>query len=136
MKYLIRKLYLIIDEIKSIISLIIIHYPGKYGYKLRNYYWSKKIPLILTRKNVIIGKGCIFEGNISIGENFSASNNVTIDACDSHGIFIGNNALIAQGVYFRSANHCFDSIDKPINTQGHTFKILNHSDGNAYSIII
>ena len=42
---------------------------------------------------------------------------------------------MASSTYLRAANHHFESIDTPINQQGHYSATIAHKDGN-YSIVI
>ena len=72
---------------------------------------------------------------IKIMNNFLAGSNVEINACDSHGIFIGNNVGLSPRIYMRAANHNYDKLDVAMHHQKHNFKSIEH-ENNVYSIVI
>lgn len=104
-----------------------------FGTRMRLYYWSKKFNL---KTKPVIGRGSKLYGpTIVIGNHFTCGENVEISATKSKGIYIGNDVLMARGVYIRGANHRFEDINIPIWKQGHYAASINHA-GNEYSIII
>ena len=58
-----------------------------------------------------------------------------IDACDSYGIYIGDNFLAAQNVYVRGGNHDYSFSELPFQQRGHCAKKIQY-DGKTYSIVI
>ena len=55
-----------------------------------------------------------------MGEDAALSPGVTVDA--SGGLIrIGKQVAIGPGTVLRAANHCFDSLEKPIMLQGHLY---------------
>jgi len=61
-----------------------------------------------------------FPHRLSIGNNSFVGKGTFIQA--SGNVIIGENVLIGPHCKIWSSNHNFSSIDKPINSQGHTFK--------------
>ena len=72
---------------------------------------------------VRIGRGCQLYaegGTLDMGEDAALSPGVTVDA--SGGLIrIGKQVAIGPGTVLRAANHCFDSLEKPIMLQGHLY---------------
>ena len=118
------------------IEFFVSGWPESYvGKKLRRFYWKKKYNLAT---HPYIGRITKLSGdkeNIFIGKNFICGESVEINACLSHGIYIGNNVSIARGTYIRSSNHRFDRLDIPIARQGHVAAEMLYQDKN-YSVII
>ena len=112
------------------------YWPDNYlGYRLRNLFW-KFNNLNLGRKcNICSGTKFYNCKKIKIGNNLTMGNNVLLDANDSHGIYIGDFVSVADGVYFRSANHRFNKKNVNIQSQGHECDEIIHLS-NKYSIVI
>ena len=76
-----------------------------------------------TVDGVRIGRGCQLYaegGTLDMGEDAALSPGVTVDA--SGGLIrIGKQVAIGPGTVLRAANHCFDSLEKPIMLQGHLY---------------
>lgn len=79
-------------------------------------------------ENISIGENCgvgafaffsAFGGEIRIGNEVFLNRNVHINASIGGIIDIGDKCLIGPNVVFRTANHNFDSIELPIQKQGH-----------------
>lgn len=72
---------------------------------------------------VRIGRGCQLYaegGTLDMGKDAALSPGVTVDA--SGGLIrIGKQVAIGPGTVLRAANHCFDSLEKPIMLQGHLY---------------
>lgn len=104
--------------------------------KLRNIYWSTKFK---NHKKIFnIGRMSNFYNAkiIEIGDNFCIGENSCIDASNSdEGVYIGDNVLIASGLFIRTANHKYDSIDTPIRLQGHKSK-KNEYNGKNYYVVM
>lgn len=58
-----------------------------------------------------------------------------IDACDSYGIYIGDNLLAAKDVYIRAGNHDYSFSELPFQQRGHCAKKIQYG-GKIYSIVI
>lgn len=122
-------------EIAAWQKLLVRAWPdGHVGHQLRWYYWKQKAKLK--------GKGTIgrmaditYPSKTIIGSNFICSEYTVINALNSLGIYIGNNVLLGPRVYVRGANHSFDSLDIPINQQGHHEESIQYLNQN-YSIVI
>ena len=126
----------IANEIKNLISSVIINYPASsIGMRMRALYYRKTLKTIGA--GCSIGRGAYIgvKGLVSIGNNFQLGDQASIDAGDSLPIFIGNFVAIARHSYIRSANHSFDDLTKPIMFQGHNFKTIEYRDG-TYSVVI
>lgn len=124
------------NEFFSWLELIICVWPEtSIGYKLRRFYWTKKFDLKFFphfgRMTRIYGN----KSNLFIGERFCCGEYVEINFCTSKGIYIGNDILMARGVYLRAGNHKFDRLDIPVNQQGHDAAVISHN-GKEYSIVI
>lgn len=71
---------------------------------------------------VRIGRGCQLYaegGTLDMGEDAALSPGVTVDA--SGGLSASANSGTGPGTVLRAANHCFDSLEKPIMLQGHLY---------------
>ena len=72
---------------------------------------------------VRIGRACQLYaegGTLEMGEDAALSPGVTVDA--SGGLIrIGRQVAVGPGTVLRAANHCFDSLEKPIMLQGHLY---------------
>ncbi|EMO43306.1 transferase hexapeptide repeat protein [Leptospira noguchii serovar Autumnalis str. ZUN142] len=131
---------LFIEELLSYINAIISWIPGRLGGKLRYFYFSKRLKKIGNHvhfhpaveidcfENISIGENCgvgafaFFSasgGEIRIGNEVFFNRNVHINASVGGVIDIGDRCLIGPNVVFRTANHNFDSIELPIQKQGH-----------------
>lgn len=77
-------------------------------------------------KSVNIGPGAFITarkgGFISIASGTSLNIDVMLNADLGGQIIIGKDCLIGPRVVFRTANHIYADRNKPIKTQGHTFK--------------
>ena len=126
---------ILIKDFLSIFERIISSLPNTYVFNfLRKIYYQQ----ILNVENIkIILTGIRFEckKNITVGKNLVCASNAEVNACDSKGIFIGDNVAIGPNVYIRSANHEISNIEKPMIEQGHSFKIINHQNKD-YSVVI
>ncbi|EKQ82537.1 transferase hexapeptide repeat protein [Leptospira kirschneri serovar Grippotyphosa str. Moskva] len=131
---------LIVEELLSYLNGIISWIPGRLGSKLRYFYFSKRLKKIGDNvhfhhgveidcfENISIGENCgvgafaffsAFGGEIRIGNEVFLNRNVHINASIGGIIDIGDRCLIGPNVVFRTANHNFDSIELPIQKQGH-----------------
>ena len=130
--------YAISEEISAFIAGIIIGWPSNYiGMYLRARFYKKKLGKGFGENpQISVGTRISPHPNLEIGDNFIVGRNAYISAAHSTGIFIGNNVILAQGVFIRSANHSFSDTDVPINAQGHSSKEVSLEDGRAFSIII
>jgi acetyltransferase-like isoleucine patch superfamily enzyme len=108
---------------------------SKIGNKLRELYFKRRLKLKSRFKVLSFGVKFNHTNLIKFGTSVSIGPRVTIDAGASSGIFIGNNVLIASGVYIRSGNHNFSNTNVEISEQGYTSKSLEYN-GNTYSIVI
>lgn len=73
--------------------------------------------------NVRIGRGCQLYadgGTLELGEQSALSPGVTVDASDGL-IRLGRQVAVGPGTVLRAANHCFDSLERPIMLQGHLY---------------
>lgn len=134
-QYFSKTFKLIKMEISAWVKLIIRAMPDSpIGYKLRQFYWRKKANLLGTG-HILRMADIVATELTTIGENFICSESVIINASDSLGIYIGNNVLLGPRVYMRAANHKFDNLNQPINTQGHKFATIDYKE-KKYSIVI
>lgn len=124
------------DSTIAWIEFFVSGWPESYiGKKLRRIYWEKKYNFATHPS---IGKATTLageKGKIVIGKNFICGEYVEINACLSHGVYIGNHVSIARGTYIRSSNHRFDRTDISIMQQGHAAIEIFYQDRN-YSVII
>jgi acetyltransferase-like isoleucine patch superfamily enzyme len=131
-----RLFRLILSPLKIFINTAITHWPdNNIGNKLRVLLWRYGLNNFGKNSKVCSGSKFFFGKKIHIGDNLSMSNNVTLDPGDSHGIYIGDHVSIADGTYFRSANHKFDSTEKLIQEQGHECAEIDFLD-RKYSIVV
>lgn len=126
-------------EMERWVVFLLFNIPGKTGMLARNRFLKSKCKrfgndvLIDTGvcmtgfenieigDNVSIMRHCSLyadTGLVRIGSNFSMNANSSIDANGGE-IQIGDNVLVAQNVVFRAADHCFETLEKPIREQGH-----------------
>lgn len=80
---------------------------------------------------VRLGKGCHLyaeSGTLEFGEDTALSPGVTVDA--SGGLIrLGKQVAVGPGTVLRASNHRFDSLDRPIMLQGHSYgEILIEDD--------
>ncbi|MEI3478745.1 MAG: acyltransferase [Bilophila sp.] len=80
---------------------------------------------------VRLGKGCHLYaegGTLELGEDTALSPGVTVDA--SGGLIrLGKQVAVGPGTVLRASNHRFDSLDRPIMLQGHSYgEILIEDD--------
>jgi acetyltransferase-like isoleucine patch superfamily enzyme len=108
---------------------------SKIGNKFRELYFKRRLKLKSRFKVLSFGVKFNHTHLIEFGTSVSIGPRVTIDAGASSGIFIGNNVLIASGVYIRSGNHNFSNTNVEISEQGYSSKSLEYN-GNTYSIVI
>ena len=127
------------EWLESLLSLI----PGQTGFYLRRYYFKCRLrssgrdlmvsPFvkITCPWRVVIGSNCTFsqycsllpssDSYITIGDNFSANNNVMLNARGLGSITIGDNVLIGPNVVLRSNNHTIHRSGLPIRDQCMTY---------------
>ena len=137
-----RKILLIIKELKDWLEFFIRNMPGKTGYLIRGEYYKLRLKKSFEKnrfesglriecpRNVLIGSNSYFGldcklyasdlSQINIGSNVTFNSNVMINARGKGSILIGNNVLIGPNTVLRSNNHAFDNINKPIIEQGMT----------------
>jgi maltose O-acetyltransferase len=124
----------ILNTLKNIILELIISWPNsKFGLFLRKHFFNK-----LFKTNFIhIGRGCEIDriDSTEFGENVTLGDNVKIIISGMAKCFIGDNVLIADGSYLRSANHKFDVIALNIREQGHTWNKIEYNN-SLYGIVI
>lgn len=135
-KMTIRIILYPIIEIKNIAFRVVIFWPTTpFGYWLRKNMYARQLRSL--GRNPVFESGVRFgmPKMIDIGINCILGRNVTINAGDCFGVYIGDNVAIADGTYLRSANHRFDRFDIPIQQQGH-FAIALDYNGNKYSVVI
>ena len=127
-------------EIESYIYAVIKFLPGFSGKFLRKIYLKNFLKIennfvsetgltISGYQNINIKNFCNLgynnfliakdNGSISIGNNFSTSNNVIINSSNGGKIKIGDNVLVAPNVVIRASDHIYDQKDKNINQSGH-----------------
>lgn len=72
---------------------------------------------------VRLGRGCQLyaeNGRLELGKDTALSPGVTVDA--SGGLVrLGKQVAVGPGTVIRAANHCFDSLERPIMLQGHRY---------------
>ena len=138
-------LKLILREIKNWLEFIVRNIPGIIGYKLRSFYFSRRLLKTFLNnilesgiriecpRNVELGSGSYFGfdckiyasefSKVKIGSDCEFNSNVMINARGNGSITIGNNVLIGPNVVLRSSNHSFENLEKSINKQG-----MNHGE--------
>jgi len=137
-KWFIKLPVIVIREICLIIGYLIIHYPTSSLGNLMRVTYYKRMLNISIGKNPTLNSGIIICKNakILIGDNFISGDNIYIDPNDSLGIIIGDNVAISQGVYLRSGNHNYSSLDIPIVNQGHIAKKVISEKNEEASIMV
>lgn len=75
------------------------------------------------------------EARLRIGDGMTLGNHCVIDANDSYGIYIGENLLAADDVYFRGGNHDYSFSELPFQKRGHCAKRIEYR-GGVYSIVV
>ena len=135
-----KKIYLILRELKDWLEFFIRNIPGRIGYFIRGNYYKIRLKKysgqnrfepglkIEFPRNISLGSKSYFgldckiyaseSSLISIGSNVSFNSNVMINARGKGKILIGNNVLIGPNVVLRSSNHSFETIKLPIIEQG------------------
>lgn len=104
---------------------------------LRACYYRGRLGANLGRNPQIgVGTRIVPHRRLLIGDDFIAGRNVYISADESLGIKVGRNAILAQGVFIRSANHGYFDLTRPINAQGHFARVVTDETGEDYSIVI
>ena len=141
------------EELDAYNKFVLTYFPGKLGYKLRNYYYRKRFAkcgehlaiasscVIRGEQNISIGNYVGFGHNnylyagienedvkIRIGNYVSFNSNVMLNADLGGNIRIGDNVLIGPNVVFRTANHIFSSREILIKEQGHEAGPINIGD--------
>ena len=138
-------LKLILREIKNWLEFIVRNIPGIIGYKLRSFYFSRRLfktflnnilesgIRIECPRNVELGSSSYFGfdckiyasefSKVKIGSDCEFNSNVMINARGNGSITIGNNVLIGPNVVLRSSNHSFENLEKSISKQG-----MNHGE--------
>lgn len=133
----IKPLRRIASELYGLLENFIVKYPNtRLGMFLRKKYWGSKLKLGI---NIKICQNAILHTTsnelIEIGDNVELGPGVVINAGPCKGIFVGSNVSIAKGTFIRSANHRFDDINLPIQSQGHDCKTISFNN-REYSIVI
>lgn len=108
---------------------------SKIGNRIRGFYFKRRLNLKSRFKVLSFGIKFNHAHLIKFGSSISIGPKVTIDAGSSNGIFIGDNVLIASGVYIRSGNHNFSNTNIEISEQGYSSKSLEYKD-SIFSIVI
>ena len=91
--------------------------PTAAGMGARLLLWR---PLFKRCGRARFGPGIAMQGCKNMGEDAALSPGVSVDA--SGGLIrIGKQVAIGPGTVLRAANHCFDSLEKPIMLQGHLY---------------
>ena len=126
---------IILEEIKLIFEWLIISMPDTLTFLYIRKRYFGFILNIGSIKKIFSGTKFVCKEKIKILDNFMAASNVEINACDSKGIFIGNNVCLAPRTYIRAANHRYDDLEKSIAFQGHSSKSIEYKN-NIYSIVI
>jgi acetyltransferase-like isoleucine patch superfamily enzyme len=131
--------HLLKSEFISWTEAIIGSLPGRIGYALRRWWFSKRFkgserlhigrrcqfiaPELMSFKGkTLINDGCYFNadgGSISVGNWTAMNHNVHINASCGGSIHIGEHCPIGPGVIMRTANHRFSRTDINIQDQGH-----------------
>jgi len=135
-KKFLRFLFYPFISIFHIVFRIIIFWPStSLGMWLRRKLYKQQLNHL--GKNATFESGVRFgsPNKIYVGDSCILSRNVNINAGECLGIYIGNYVAIADGTYFRSANHAFDDLDIPIQQQGHNYKTVLYN-GKKYSIVV
>jgi acetyltransferase-like isoleucine patch superfamily enzyme len=126
---------LIISEFLILIESPIIFYPSsKIANKARSIYFKKKLKMDSYPAVISSNFEVRCSNLIEIGDKFMVNKNVTVDACGSSGVYIGNQLMFGPNTYIRAANHSFDN-DKPIQEQGLDFKTVIFNK-KSFSIVI
>jgi len=123
------------EILRNFDSLISYLPDSKIGNRLRGFYFKRRLKLKSRFKVLSFGVKFNHIHLIEFGTSITIGPRVTIDAGASSGIYIGNNVLIASGVYIRSGNHNFSNTNIEISDQGYSSKSLQYN-GNTYSIVI
>jgi len=126
---------LLVHDLKLIFEWLVISMPDTI---ILNYLRKKYFKFALnigSIDKILSGTKFVCVKKIKIMDNFLAASNVEINACDSHGIFIGNNVGLAPRTYIRAANHSYDKLDVATAHQKHNCKSIEHKN-NVYSIVI
>lgn len=134
--FLIKLFKLIKAEFELYMFNIVSSFPDSFvGNNLRKIYWKKQLykcgisPEFRRRGDF----GC--PELISIGNHFFISNDCTITAIHSNGIYIGNYVAIGRRSSIHGANHNYDNINKPTVLQGTSCADV-YLDKKKYSVII
>lgn len=133
-----RKLLL---EFNRWVEYFLAWFPGATGYYLREFYWSRRFKECGKRLRLGIGVQVFGAENISVGDDFVASDfsvlaaekgvlkaghsvsigkNTSLGASLGGEVWLGDSILIAHNVTLRASNHRFDRLDIPITQQGHS----------------
>lgn len=131
-----RILKKITNELIEWIEWFVCALPESYlGKKLRQFYWVRRLSLTSSPNISRMAKIWGNKKDIFLGKRFSCGECVEINFCTSKGIYIGNDVLMARGVYIRAGNHKFDRLDIPINQQEHDAAVISYQN-REYSIVI
>ncbi len=128
----------IAQEFAAFIRAVAVHWPSDYvGMALRaRYYGRALLGNLGARPRIGIGTVIIPHPRLTIGDDFIVGRNAYVSAEHSFGVAIGNDVIMAQGVFIRGANHAYFDLDRPINAQGHFARKVAAADGAEYSIVI
>ena len=130
----------LLEEIRDLLSVFILHFPGRTGIALRAPWFRWRVarcgsaPNIGTGadisggSNIRVGDGFIIRrgvtlaargGEIQVGDHCAINTNSCIVAAGGGRIVLGNHVIMAMNVVVRAADHRYSSIDVPIRYQGH-----------------
>ena len=108
----------------------------KYSNETRRRYFAQNgINGDLRTLNIPLTVKIYANSNLHVGGGITLNEHCVIDACDSYGIYIGDNLLAAQDVYIRGGNHDYSFSELPFQQRGHCAKKIQF-DGKMYSIVI
>lgn len=116
-------------SINYIITILIFQYIESFLNIFPDIFIGNRLRKLLLKsffkscgKNVIINKGCHFEGveNTSIGNNCSFNRDCWLSG--TGGLIISDNVIIGPKTIIHTANHMYGNPHKFIKDQGHTYK--------------
>lgn len=122
-------------ELRGYLQWVVMYFPNTHlGVRIRRWYWGARL------KNYTLwymGYAANIQGCdlLDLGARFVLSDYATLEIADSDPVYIGTNVAMANGSYLRSANHRFDDLSVPIQSQGYSSKRIEYK-GRCYSIVI
>lgn len=126
----------ILSELREWVETAIRALPnGFLGNRIRGLWWRMRIKKLGS--NYLFCRMAQIEVPelVTIGNNFALGEYSIINPGGSKGIFLGNDVLIARGLFMRATNHRYDDLTLPINAQGHECAVIEHK-GKEYSIVV